>query len=283
MKKILSWLWHQIVAYLGHALGVIVTVLLLTSLKSIKDNETIAFYWTHPKELLSPAIITILLFLILGLITKISKDRKTMASFGVRLFSHHNNAEVKKQDWLQVCEDINRGQNPKSTLWILGATGKETFAAADAPLHDLLQTYSGAIRILLICPGSLAFVRRTGELKHSESDYQSQIADSLEYCQRLVRNHGRDLQVKLYKAIPIWKMILTNSVLWVQHYRANSHVDDTPMFCFEYQPAHPGLFDGFLTVFEKRWRLDDSLEIDLQQWSRNQFATPRDATPSAMH
>lgn len=126
-------------------------------------------------------------------------------------------------------------------------------------------------------PNSQAFDRRIIELNHNAENYYEQILDSIEYCKDLKTRYEKDIEVRLYRQVVIWKMFITNHTLWLQHYRDGFHVDQMPMYCFEPVKEHrPSLYDGFKTVFEKRWRFDEPYEVSLKTWKRADYSS-RDA------
>jgi uncharacterized integral membrane protein len=268
MKKILHWIWHNVVAFGAHAFAAFALMLVLAALKAVKDNLTFAEVLSNWKDLISPAIITILLSALVGLFLVNLRQRNTLASFGVRLFSHHDNIETKKRDWTGVSNDIGAASPERATLRMLGATGKETFSGATSPLFDVLKKYDGEIKVLLIRPHSGAFISRCKSLRISTDSYLEEILDSIEYCKTLAQLHNRAIELKLYDHVPVWKMLIISKTLWVQYYKATEHVDNTPMYCFEFKGQGTTLFDGFRSVFEKRWALDGSKSIDLAKFVR---------------
>ncbi len=271
--RFLRWLGSQAMSsfahWLGHAVGALVIFLLYAAAKTIKDQTTLANYLTHPEELISAAMVTLLLTTCIALFRIVIKQRRMLTSFGVRLFSKHDTPEVKKSDWAAVCADIKRASDEHSPLWILGATGKETFSSPTSPLFDALRTFSGEIKVLLVRPNSVAFDHRCNSLGLSKDNYTGDILDSIEYCKELVTKKGRSVELKLYESPPIWKMFLTNRVLWVQYYKPGEHVDKTPIYCFKYVGTESTLFDGFRTVFQKRWSHDASKNVQLEGFVRS--------------
>ncbi len=244
---------------------------LFSLLKAAKDDTDLSYIWQHPKELVSPALITVLAMTVISLLAVVLRQKHTLAQFGVRLFSKHDSKDSKKKDWSMLRSDLTDASNEKSPLWLLGATGKETFSGAASPLYDEVRNYEGEIKVLLIRPESFAFKSRCRNLKVSADTYLEEILDSIDYCKDLAVK-GKSITVKLYDQHPIWKMVMTTRVLWVQYYKHNTHVDNTPMYSFEYRKEGSSLFDGFRTVFTKRWSHDNSLPIDLEKFVRSDWA-----------
>ena len=271
LKKMLHWLWHNAVSFVSHSFAAFVLMIFLTAMKAVKEDTTFMKVLENWRELISPAVITILISMIIGLVLSNIRQRNTLASFGVRLFSHHDLPETKKRDWAAICADIKSANQSHVPLLMLGATGKETFAAPTSPLFEILKTYKGDIKILLVRPRSRAFELRCKSLEMSSEAYLEQILDSIGYCKELVDKHARTVEVRLYDQIPIWKMMIMSGTIWVQHYKSKEHVDNTPMYCFQFKGENSTLFDGFKSVFDKRWKLDGSKNIDLATFVRAEW------------
>lgn len=268
--RVLKWLWKNIVSFLGHTAGAAIILFFLTAGKAAKDQTTLGYFWEHPGELVSPAVVTLLVIMVVSLIAMVLRLKNTLANFGVRLFSRHDTPELKKRDWELLKSDLKNASGEHSPIWVLGATGKETFSAATAPLFDLLQEYKGDIKVLLVRPNSFAYNNRCAGLGVSSQKYLDEILDSIDYCKQL-HAKGKSIEVTLYESLPIWKMVMTTRVLWVQYYQDAKHVDDTPMYSFKYGDHDSMLFEGFRTVFRKRWALDNSKKVDLTTFVRSQW------------
>lgn len=289
IRSIAHWLGHQATGFVGHALGTVLFMGVWTFFKSWRDNYSFSYYWDHPTELFSPAVISILAMLSLGLgrivfdrNKLVANQKKMLASFGVRLFSRHDSEEARKSDWTALAADLAVASKEHSPLWIMGATGKETFSAASSPLFDVIRNYEGEVKILLIKPKSFAFHHRCKGLKVADDDYLEQILDSIEFCKETVARKNRSIELKLYESLPIWKMILTSRALWVQYYTPTDHVENTPLYCFEYRSEAPTLFEGFRAIFQERWSHGHNQALDLKAFLRASWETscPLNQLPS---
>ncbi len=273
IKEFIRWLIHQGSALGGHAVGVVILGGIGALLKSYKSDISFSALIDNPKELLSPVILAVSIIFSITLLSVIVRQRSALRNFGVRLFSHHDSGEGRKADWGQICEDIREADAEHGELWLLGANGRETFSSPDAPLNELLKKFNGPIRILLMYPYSAAFTKRVTDLNVSDTNYCDEILDSIVFCQNLNSRHGRKIELRLYHCLPIWKMIMTGRVLWIQHYRPQNHVDHGPMYCFEHRANSSGLFDAFRTTFERHWQNDHSTPVDLGAFKRNDWQT----------
>lgn len=170
---------------------------------------------------------------------------------GVRGFLWHDDDKTLKADDWKSCAVTIENENP-AELCILGLTGWDTFGKPSAPLHEVLKRYTGNINILLLDPDAQAFKNRATVLNINEQNYRKQVLDSLDFC-KVLKSQGKSIEVRLYKRTPIWKMIQTNSFLWLQYYHPNRHVDDTPVYALFSDKDHNSLIFPFRDSFKRRW------------------------------
>lgn len=242
-----------------------------TWLKALKNSETVGKYLAEPLELVSPITITVLCCLLLWVGLSTARTRVTMRRFGVRLFSRHYEDTTREKDWQLICNDLRAAATAKDKLRLLGCTGAATFAESNAPLHHLLQSYSGTICILLVCPDSAGFRQRVDKLNENDGAFKREIFAAIDYCQLLQRAHGRRIELRLYHDVPIWKMIITDSALWVWHYEPKHDVHRTPLYGFALSGEPSGLLNGFDSVFERRWTHSSTVKVNLEKWSRDKW------------
>lgn len=275
MKHLLNWASHFFQGWLGHATGTAVLGLLFTWGKSLKDDVKFGALLLNWRELISPLVVAVLVVLVITLVIKYVKTSRllhsnqgTLKKLGVRLFSSHLTDEEKKSDWIQTAADLS-GSNLLSPLWMLGATGKETFGSSTAPLCDVLRNYRQPVRILLLRPYSKGFDRRVSDLNTNSENYAAEILDAIDFCVELKKRYQVDIELRVYSEIAIWKMIITSTQLWLQYYAPKKHVDDTPLYCFESVHQDMGLYSALKSVFQKRWVLDQNPKINLDNWQRS--------------
>jgi hypothetical protein len=284
MRRFFRFLWHSLESVLAHALGVAVVSLLILAatvgLSSLRSNATFLSILNSPEQLIGPGFTTLLLIVGLVYFPKAWRQHNTLKKFGVRIFSHHFDVETRTKDWKTVSGDISRANTERSPLLILGATGKETFAHSKAPLYDAVRSFSGTISILLLKPNSWGFQQRAKDLAVSQDAYREEILDAIDFCKELSLKEKKMVHVRLYTDPPIWKMIITTRALWVQHYVQHQHVEATPLFGFEFREGGSGLLSGFKTVFERRWALSSTTEIELARWDRKRWAKCIERAPA---
>lgn len=259
---------------IGHAIGTLTLGLILTWFKSVRDKISFLEVLLNWREIISPITISVLIFLLFALAIKYVKinsqykaNLETLQHLGVKLFSLHSTTEEKREDW-EMAKGHLAVSSKESPLWILGATGKETFGSSQAPLCDAIRKYEQPIRVLLLRPYSKGFERRITELNVNSANYEEEILDAIDFCAELKRRHSKDIEIKVYSEIAIWKMILTSKELWLQYYPPTRHVDDSPIYCFEFKGDPLGLYSAFKSVFSKRWMLDQNPMLDLVNWNR---------------
>lgn len=271
---------HHALSYFLHYLAILSIGLLVTYFKSIRDSLSIGYYLKSAVEWVTPLTIS---FLTVGLVSvfiyalkqrgeivQLRQKSQTLAGFGVRAFSAHDSASSKEADWKMIEADLRQASEAQSPLKLLGATGKRTFADTDAPLHKAVCEYEGPIQVLLVRPGSAGFEHRVQRISANPEQYIDEILDTLEFCKSLARK-GRRIEVKLYESMPIWKMLSTPQILWLQHYAQSKHVDETPAYGFAASGQRPTILDGFRSVFDKRWDHDESKEVNLRAFERSRW------------
>lgn len=261
--------------WLGHATATAGLSLFFTWAKSFKDNVRFGELILNWREVVSPIVVAFLIVLVIALVVKYVKasrafrgSRETLKMLGVRLFSSHSTIEEKNSDWDQMKSDLSASSS-SSVLWLLGATGKDTFGSPSAPLCDVLRTYKQPVRILLLRPYSKGFDKRVLELNVNARTYTDQILDAVDCCSELKKHYGVDVELRVYSEVAIWKMVITSTQLWLQYYAPKEHVDNTPLYCFESVNGDMGLHSALKSVFQKRWSLDSNPKINLDSWQRS--------------
>ena len=277
--KIKQWFLkalHQVTEYLIHFIAVAAIAAVVAYLKYLRDNtKPLDYYFESAREYLSPLTIALLVVLLASTLFYASRLRRVnqlmttkLDGFGVRTFSPHDTDKSRAEDWKLLCTNLEAANSHLSPIWIVGATGKNTFADPHSPLHTTILGYRGPINILLVRPQSEGFHYRIQQLDGAvEQDYTNEILDAIEFCARLYKKNKK-VEVRLYDGIPIWKLIGTPQHLWLQHYSDKKHVDETPMFSFSRVDGLVSLHDGFQVVIKKRWDHDGSRPIDLGKFSR---------------
>lgn len=182
---------------------------------------------------------------------------------GITGFSPHATRLEKKADWV-TCNEKIRG-NKAIDLRIMGATGWRTFGDKTSPLYKLLEQFHGEVKILLMKPDpSLpALIDRARELSKTPEEYVEEIKKSIVRLTEL-KKKGRNISLKLYCQTPIWKMIICNDYMWLQHYCKNKEVENTPVYTF-FSDGDGGtsLFNAIYSVWIKRWDIDGNEKFEL--------------------
>lgn len=197
-----------------------------------------------------------------------------ISSWGKNIFSIYKNLGVF---YFKPNESAKDQTNNKAFLQdqckkakdvlIIGATGYRTFARADdedtAPLRDVFtKDVTGDIKILLLCPRATGTINRANALGVPIDTYYEEIRRSIEFLSEL-RGMGKNVALKFYTQIPIWKMIILDNFLWLQYYHPNTHVHRMPVYGISRASNNrESLFEPLYNVFLKKWRHDDSPVYD---------------------
>lgn len=195
-----------------------------------------------------------------------SEAEALLQAAGVSGFSPHATKIEKKTDWKSCNAKIRA--NKAIDLRIMGSTGWNTFGHHQSPLYQLIEQFQGEIKILLMNPDPAlpTLIQRAAETNKTPAQYAKEINDSITRLKLLKQQKGRNISLKLYDQIPIWKMLISNDYMWLQHYSKNMNVEDTPVYTF-FSDGDGGtsLFHALYSVWIKRWDVDGNKVCDLTQ------------------
>lgn len=193
-------------------------------------------------------------------------NQELLSRYGIESYWDGQNEADQMEAWSYCRNAI--GSTP-SHLRIMGASGWETFGEINSPMHDTVKNFPGSLQILLIHPESLHLEERTDSLGVNLHDYKEDIYNSIEFLKNLKRKGNRDIELRLYKQPPIWKMVISGNFLWLQHYKQGQHVRVMPVYGFA-SNAPTSLFHPFLEIFLKRWQRDgeQTESVDIKNWKR---------------
>lgn len=184
---------------------------------------------------------------------------------GLSSFSDHKSQKDKNLDWGECKKNIASAKD----LRIMGATGWATFGDVGTPLHDVVKKFKGELKILLLCNDASADVllSRAAATNKDPTKYHLEIEKSLAMLRKLkIDFPKRTIEVKLYKKPLIWKMIICNSYMWLQHYwEIEDDVENTPVYTFYSDGGErkTSLFHPFYEEWKKQW--EDADYYDLSQ------------------
>jgi hypothetical protein len=175
-------------------------------------------------------------------------------SAGLLSFSDHIGKKLKTEDWDQCRNNIKHAKD----IRIMGATGWDTFGSPQSPLYKTLAISKADVKILLLRddPNNNVVKVRSQELNYNTSIYVSDIQKSLLRLKDLkAANSARKIEVRLYSSPLIWKMVICNTYMWLQHYWPNRNVEDTPLYTFfsDGGETPSSLFHPFYSEWQKQW------------------------------
>jgi hypothetical protein len=287
-SAVTNWLWGIAVATLGaYALSIFqsfysldhtptwpeVGGLLLTSAKGLP-----AFLWDwlisrpydaiirdHPAISVAVISLTVTGLILAGLLFRANRilnrqgeilsnaaaNEALVTQAGIKgRFPHARQAE-DGAPWTSLCEDILSAEN--RFVYILGANGIDTFGKPGSPLYDALQSFRGHIRVILCKPGSKQMKGRAAAVGWSATEYEKAIKESVRRL-KFLKKQAHSIEGRYYEGQPNWKIIATNSTLWIQYYLPGGpHVDQSPVWLVSATNNADGFYHLFHIEFNRVW------------------------------
>ncbi len=187
------------------------------------------------------------------------KRRQLVQRVGLSGYWPDAKADENSDAWLALRNHIYSQGN--STLYILGATGLDTFGKRGSPLWQSVDEFKGEIRVILLAPDSKHLPLRAKSVGMSEIQYREQISMAINQLTEW-KAQGHRVRHYLYDALPNWKILLTSKLVWVQYYRPHQNVQDTPVYQFYATENRFGIHEAFRVEFLRIW---DCCEADGRQ------------------
>lgn len=211
------------------------------------------------------SVIIFIIFVLYKLYVKTKSNNKLIKNSGLFLFQpNRNSGDIEANKRL-----MDEKSCTARDIFILGATGYNTFARSDAEskamLREQLERMTGEIKIMLLHPKAQQAEIRAKSLGVPTVDYQQEIHNSISFLNQL-KNKGQNISLKVYVQRPIWKMILLDDFLWLQYYHPNCHVEQMPVYGIyrRQQIGEYSLFGPLYEVFQKKWNDDNNPTVDLR-------------------
>lgn len=159
---------------------------------------------------------------------------------------------------------IKKRQGSAREFMLMGSTGYSTFAVADGDLHDAIQQ-SREARVMLLDPSSKGAKKRSISLADPNMtpvNFRNQIMASIDFLKKL-RASQRQVRLKLYEDVPLFKMVIVGDYIYMRHYHAGRDVRDMPEYVFRNSQEPGNLYIPFYQYFLSRWHNLSLPEYDL--------------------
>jgi hypothetical protein len=227
-------------------------------------DYTVGLYARDPLHSIIALIVAIIFVLVVVLFRRVKRRIRTLAgnlqeaAVSQALVSQigiggrwPNAKDGSEAPWPELCKEIRRSDN--SVLDILGANGVETFGEPGSPLYELLNTFTGTIRVILLHPTGDATTGRAQSVGSNIRAYRKSILTSQRRLRDLKKQH-RPVDGRFYNGQPNWKLIITSRTAWVQYYMPTGlHVNATPMYRLDATEDGSDLFHIFHLEFDRIW------------------------------
>jgi len=160
---------------------------------------------------------------------------------------------------------LKESQGIERDIMVIGSTGCRTFADAAGDLHAVIRNCREA-RIMLLNPfGDGATIRARSILDPdiTVEHFREQIARSIAFLKEL-KAVQRNVRLKLYNEVPLFKMAISGEFIWLKHYHAGLDVQRLPEFVFRHGQNPGSLYTPFYQYFLKLWNNPGIPEYDLE-------------------
>ncbi len=266
--------WHNVCWLFGktyvHVIGIILTYLFHLSIKLIIEyKDTIGLAIKNIGDVLSLRNhwiegSLVFSFILLYYLTRrvIRHWRRGSAASAAGLFycSVNSNTNMSKKSE----KFLKRKSLFTEKIFIIGATGWNTFGHENTPLYQSIINCQNA-RLILMDPGS-PFVRsRASSLKLNTITYINEIQHSLKLLKEIKASHPeKNIEVKLYNGYPVWKAIFLDNYVWLWQYPSDKQVNMSPCFGFEkINRENSGMYSQLMTHFNMYWQVGRLVTYDL--------------------
>jgi hypothetical protein len=161
---------------------------------------------------------------------------------------------------------LKESQGIERDIMVMGSTGFRTFTDPSGDLHTVLRNCREA-RIMLLNPlGEGASIRARSILDPgiTVEHFREQIGRSIGFLKEL-RAVQRNVRLKLYNEVPLFKMAISGEFIWLQHYHAVLDARLLPEFVFMHNQNPASLYVPFYQYFLKFWNNPGIPEYDLER------------------
>ncbi len=166
---------------------------------------------------------------------------------------------LAKRRLKKLKEEQGSGRN----VMIISSTGYRTMTDPSGDLHRVLLNCREA-KIMLLNPlkdGVTARAKSLADPNITPESFRDQIIRSIDFLKGL-RTVQKNIRLKLYREVPLLKLVILGDYLCLQHYPAGRNVRTMPEYVFRHDKDQ-NLFSLFYQYFVTRW-LDPAIpEYDL--------------------
>lgn len=261
MKGSARILYHVMVAALSAAIALSLPFTISFAAKNLLvywsfiGNEKIFLVFVE----MTVATMVILLSNIIG---RSWKDRKlsNMAKKAGLVFVSSTRSFLERRRMKNLKERVGFARD----VMIIGSTGFRTCVDPKGDLHQVIQHCREA-RIMFLNPYSDAASARAKSILNPEitpDKLVEQIKRSIDFLKGL-KAVQKNIRLKLYEDLPLFKLAIIGDYLWVQHYHAGLDVQGMPEYVFRHDQNTGSLYIPFYQYFLTRWNTPDIPEYDL--------------------
>ena len=150
-------------------------------------------------------------------------------------------------------------------VMVIGSTGFRTFVDPKGDLHNVMKHCREA-KIMFLNPysdGANARARSILDPDITLETFREQIKKSIDFLKGL-KAIQKKVRLKLYRNIPLFKLVIIGDYIWIQHYHAGLDVRMLPEYVFKHDKNTGSLYIPFYHYFLTKWNDPEIPEYDLE-------------------
>jgi len=220
-------------------------------------EELLKFIEGAPKDLKS------------ALVNKITRDAVELESSAGLIYFNPNSSDPTSQSRKDIHDRIKAALTAAKTIKIMLATAGPVFVEAESILEHVVKEklqrivaaekrsvlereQAGHFQLLLLDPEYHDAIEKRGGATRTDMDmYRNQILSSIQHMKSYMNESG-NIQLRLYRHMPQWKLFLCDNQAFVQFYSSGKTGLQSPLYVFDIENSN-SLGPVFCQIFETIW------------------------------
>jgi len=255
--------------FLANVLSSIFATLLIELFKYVESNrDNIELSVVALQEVLTGAITTWFVVSCIIVVIQIGGwmlNKRELAALSTHAGLNIYLKNFGEDDEREIQKSLIDSLSGVRTIKILAATGFNTFGDQKSFLYEAVEKCPGLVSIIMLSPHeeNEASLQRSKALSVYNDDYRREIINTITVLKEL-RSKGKNIELRFYNHLPLWKLYVTDDEAWVQHYNPNAHVSTTPIYGFKKNnKGQCNFYDFFSDVFDRKSLRLEKVDLDV--------------------